>query len=455
MDRETTRHGSQRPPNTSTHDILIPVGLRELIFVPVVVTLCLIALIKPRIGLLGYLWYALMRPDLLAFAENKYPFSLCLAVATGLGALRYLGDFTAIVRNPISRVVVLLQIPVGLSVLFAVYPELTYDRYTFYSRMIAVLLLIPVLTQTLTDMRELLLVLSLSLGVVALKFGLYGVIHGGVELAAGYGDMLSDNNFVALAFAMLLPACWYCRSLTSRWSVRLALTGIIGACIPAVIMSNSRGGSLSLGLAILLVCRRTKRRVIALVMLAAVAAGAVYLVLDVYVARMATLKNFEQEESAESRIIHAKAAFAMWRDYPILGVGFGGLNYAALAERYMGKENSHVAHNSYLQMLVDCGAFGFLLYVGMLLGPVIWLERSARRMQRLKPEWEAIPRAIQVPLAVFMLGSTFYSCCRMDLPYMLVLSAAAWYTIEGRLIMDLETEQELESSGVPGTLHAG
>lgn len=222
---------SQRPPNASTHDILIPVGLRELIFVPVVVTLCLIALIKPRIGLLGYLWYALMRPDLLAFAENKYPFSLCLAVATGLGALRYLGDFTAIVRNPISRVVVLLQIPVGLSVLFAVYPALTYDRYNFYSRMIVVLLLIPVLTQTLTDMRELLLVIALSLGVVALKFGLYGVIHGGVELVAGHGDMLADNNFVALAFAMLLPACWYCRSLTSRSSVRLALTGMIGACI--------------------------------------------------------------------------------------------------------------------------------------------------------------------------------------------------------------------------------
>jgi O-antigen ligase len=153
---------------------------------------------------------------------------------------------------------------------------------------------------------------------------------------------------------------------------------------------------------------------------------------------METLENVHEEASAESRLLHAAIALKMARDYPLLGVGFGGFNYAALAPRYMDEFNpqlmNHVAHNSYLQMLVDSGIFAFLLYSGLLVYAILWLGRSAARMRDTNPPYEPIPLAIQGALIVFAVGSTFYSCQRMDLPYIFLMAAAAWRTIEAQLL---------------------
>ena len=425
-------------------------GIREVIFVFITSIICLVALVRPRIGLYGYVWYALMRPDIMAFAEAKYPFSLLLAVTTGLGTIPYIQQTLTLFKNPFSRMLLLLQLPIATSVLFAVVPELTYERYGIYIKMILVLLFIPVLITTESDLRTLLLVIVLSLGFVGAKFGVYGVIHGGVELAAGYGDMLADNNFVALALAMLLPLCWHCRALVSSRVMKWILLGLIGACIAGIVMSSSRGGSLSMALGLLLIFRRSKYKIGTIAVMGLFAAGAIYLVHDMYVKRMETLRVPEQEASAESRIVHAKTALAMWRDHPILGVGFGGFNYAYLASRYMGEENTHVAHNSYLQMLVDSGIFAFLLYVGLLLYAIIWLSKSAARMRDRGTAIESIPLAIRDSLIVFAFGSTFYSCQRMDIPYMFLMCAASWYMIERGLpaVEQKDLTTELMDTGI-------
>ncbi len=42
---------------------------------------CLAGLINPVFALLGYIWYSLMRPDALAWAEGQFPYSMILARA--------------------------------------------------------------------------------------------------------------------------------------------------------------------------------------------------------------------------------------------------------------------------------------------------------------------------------------------------------------------------------------
>ena len=266
--------------------------------------------------------------------------------------------------------------------------------------------------------------------------------------------MLADNNFVALAFSMLIPLCWYCRAMVSSKWLKLGLTGIIGSAIAAVVMSNSRGGSLAMALGILIVVMRTKRKVGSFLLLAVFLGGAIYLVQDMFVARMSTLQDYQKEGSAESRIIHAKTALNMWMDYPIVGVGFGGYNYGMLSTKYMqdmqvevnGQLKNHVAHNSYLQMLVDSGPLAFLLYTGALIYAIVWLGRSAKRMKRLRPDLQLIPRAIQIPLIAFAFGSAFYSCQRMDIPYMFLMCAGSWYGIERNLLRECEAAGEEEES---------
>lgn len=410
-------------------------SIREALLIGMVVILAAIALVRPKIGLLAYIWYGLMRPDVLAWVEDERNIhSLILFIATAAGSLRYLPRVTALFQAPFNWLVILLQIPLGMSVLFAFQPELCYVRYNMYIKMILALLLIPILIETVEDMRNLVLVFAFSLGFVGMKYGIYGVIHGGVELARGYGPMLADNNFVALALAMVIPFAWYAFQL-APYPYRLLGLVIAGASISGIVMTNSRGGSLAMGLGLLYIALRSKHKIAVLAIVVACLAGSVYLVQDMYIERMSTLTEYEEESSAMSRIHHLRAALQMWKDYPILGVGFGGTNYAVLSRNYsQDVTGRHVVHNSYAQMLVDSGLIAFLLYTGALFLSIWWAGRSAKRLRALKSPYEVIPRAIQSALLVFALGSAFYSCQRMDLPYMLILMTGAWYPIEKQLV---------------------
>ncbi len=65
-----------------------------------------------------------------------------------------------------------------------------------------------------------------------------------------------------------------------------------------------------------------------------------------------------------------KGALAVARDYPLLGVGFGGINFIIVVQRYLDEENFIVAHNTYLQMMADSGIPAFLMWVGLMWGTI-------------------------------------------------------------------------------------
>jgi probable O-glycosylation ligase (exosortase A-associated) len=370
-----------------------------------------------------------MRPDALAWVTHVYPFSPILAGATVLGGVRYLGDIGTIFRNPISRWLVLLQVPIALSVVFAVRPELSYNPFDRYIRMIVVVLCIPWLVQTISAVRNLILVIAMSIGFLALKFGVFGLLYSGDALVNGYGADLFDNNQLALAVAMVVPLCWLLRPLVQARIVRTVLVAMVLGAIVTVTMSNSRGSALALGLAFLLILRRSQRKVLVAFVIIVVSAGAIFAFRESFLARMATLEHYDQEASAASRLEFGKAALKMWADYPITGVGFGGANFIRLSPRYMDRHNDHVVHNTYLQILVDSGVLALLIYLCLLGGSIIWLGRSAKRLRAAGDPLEAIPAALQISLIVFAFGSTFYSFGAYDLPYMLLMAAACWYTI--------------------------
>ncbi len=412
------------------------VGL--LIVIPV---LSAVALLRPQIGIYSYVWFALMRPDALAWSIGRFPLSFALAVCTLAGALRHLGRIRVLFHNPFTRLLLLLQIPIALSVVFYVGERyLAADRYEEYLRTIVMVLLIPVLIRTEAELRWLLLVVAWSMGLLGMKFGFYGIWEGGVHIARAYSPQ-HDNNTLGLAAAMTVPLCWCLRALvSSRWA-RIAMQAMVLGCVSTLIMTNSRGATLSAVAAFLCLVRRSRRKFWTLVLLVVFAAWPIYLVKDQYLDRLATLPRFEEEGSAASRIYYARAAFKMWMDYPILGVGFGGRNYSAMTAPYLGWTTRHGAHNSYLQMLVDSGIFALLLYGGLLFGSIRWLGRSAGKMRELRPDLECIPIALQTALITFAVGATFGSSQRYDFSYILLMCASAWHTVQRGLEEELRFPQ--------------
>lgn len=422
--------------------------MRELLLFLIVGALCPVAILRPRWGLYAYTWFALMRPDYLAWVPGDHPFSFALAVCTMIGGLVYLDRIPRLFKNPISLILIALQVPMLLSAVMAVRSDLAWPVYNMYARVLVMALLIPMLLDTVEHLREFFLVVAFSMGFLGAKFGLGGILHGGTRFDSGYGGFLADNNCVALAFAMVIPLCWYARSVVKAvWAKSMFLIMVFGS-MGGVVWTHSRGGALSAGIVLLGLARRSRHKVLVLVLLVALAAPAVYLVRQTYIDRIASIDDIHSDSSIRERFVYWGAALRMWKDHPLFGVGFGSTNFQALLDRYIARDDNHVVHNTYLQVLVDSGLFAFLLYDLLLVTTWVWLGKSARRMRQTHPELEAYPAALQGGILAFAIGSMFLSRVTFDFYYILVATAAAWYLIEKQISVE-GAEQTAPVPAVP------
>jgi probable O-glycosylation ligase (exosortase A-associated) len=431
--------------------------MRELLLIAIVAAICVMSLIRPRIGFYGYLWFALMRPDELAF--STLPFFGAIAICTLVGSMRLGNRFSHLLRSPIIATLLVLQLMIGLSVLFAVKPDACFPYYTLYVKVIVMSLLVPLFVIDEITLRRSFLLISLSLGFIAAKFAIFSIVNGGVMYYNGYGrGMMADNNGLAMAMGMLLPMAWYSRLLTQRKWARMIFTGIAGAAVLTVILTGSRGNSIAMACVILLLVLRSRRRVLALVGIIVLALPALVLVGDRYMTRLATLGDVEADASVTNRFDLGWAAVHMWQDHKLFGVGFGQDNFVLLSAKYLGYENKGlVVHNTYLQLLVDSGIFAFVIYTGLVIGTVIWLGASARTMKGIHPDLVVYPRALQAGLLHFAIASVAYSRNYFELFYILLTLAAAWQLIAKELCTDArEKPEEVDESPelAPGGLIA-
>ena len=428
--------------------------MREAVLAVIVLTLCVAGLIKPRIAMLSWIWYALARPDFVAFASRNNNFSTLLALTAMIGGLRYLGHIKTWFRNPICLGILLLLFLSFLSRIFMLmHDDISIDRFNSYSRMIAIILFMPVLLNTLKDLREFMLVIAYSIGFVGLKFGLFGLIHGGVRFATGFGGFMSDNNALASAMVTLLPLCWYLREVVATRFARWLLMLMTLCMATTIVMTYSRGGALGLGLIGLLIVFRSKNRLQLALVMGLICMIPIYMVGKSWTDRLGTVKTPEEEKSAKSRILFAQAGIEIWKDYPIFGVGFGMRNEQFLLPKYIEADGDDygrlVLHNSYLQTLVDCGTFAFLTYVSILFGTIIWLGFSIRRTRREYPSLAVYPVALQTGLIGFSLTSTFLSEMHVDFVYIMLMGAAIWFEFRRRLrdgTVESEELGEIESA---------
>lgn len=394
--------------------------------------ICAGGLLNPIIALLGYIWYSLMRPDALAWQEGMHPYSLIFAVVTLLGSWRYLPNLGGWIKNPFVWSLLWLQVPMVLSIQFAVDPELAAAAYMRYLRILVVCLMIPLFVQSEKHFRWMMLTIVVSLGTLGLKFGLFGLRSGGIVIDTGLGGFMSDNNTLAMALVMAFPMIYYARGIVEKQWQKTALLGAAFTTVVAVIMSHSRAAALTLALVYLFMAWRSKHKVAMAVVAVILSLPALYLVRESFVKRMQTLENPEAEGSASARMEYARAALKVWKDYPVIGVGFGTENWVKVSPQYLGHVNQqgHVIHNNYLQMAVDSGTGAFLILIVQLFGAIWWLGRSAKRMRKLAPGKEVYPRMLQLALVAFSFCSIFASRTDYDFYYYLIMAAGSWMIIE-------------------------
>ena len=182
--------------------------------------------------------------------------------------------------------------------------------------------------------------------------------------------MFGIPNSLAALLELIIPVCLVVMcARTTRPAMRLACGMLVAPLIFALILSVSRGGWISLTVALalwpLLGTGDWRKRVPGALLVCGVAAAAALALYRFSPMAQARIQPFLDGRFESSRPIIWKAGLQIWRDHPWLGSGAASYNVLFDQYRPAGFSNEpDWAHNDYLNTLSDYGVAGFALWGG-------------------------------------------------------------------------------------------
>jgi probable O-glycosylation ligase (exosortase A-associated) len=318
--------------------------------------------------------------------------------------------------------------------------DLAFDKLQDITKVMLIALISVVLVSDPKRLRISIGVIAFSLGFLGLKYGLYGILRGGVHFTRGVGGMIGDNNDFALALNMALPLLVFTGSETGNRWVRRAAIALVPLTAASVIFTHSRGGFLSLAAVTLYLLVHSRKKLRALALVALVAAVGSVVVPRSFYERIATIANFQEDGSSMGRLNAWQASLRMANDYPVSGVGLD--NFLVQFIYYApDPDDIHVAHNTYLQVLAEAGYTGLALYL-FLFGATGWtLWRVRRRARRWRMTWSgSAARYLEASMLAFMVGGCFLNRAHFDLIYHVIILGCCLDRIQQHEIRCLRRE---------------
>ncbi len=186
----------------------------------------------------------------------------------------------------------------------------------------------------------------------------FGRLHGPIPPTGG--GIYKDENAFAMLFVTGLPFIYYFGFLFKKTFLRLLLWLIIPLGWHAAFLTGSRGGLLGLGTIVFTASLRSTHKFIGFLLIPALIVAYVWQGGSVLKERAKTIKSYEEETSAQSRLYAWSIAIKMIRDHPFTGVGFSSFMEAFTD---YSDRRPMVAHNTFFQLMSESGVFAGLSFI--------------------------------------------------------------------------------------------
>jgi len=271
----------------------------------------------------------------------------------------------------------------------------------------------------------------------AMLTSLYGVGTGTTQadtegrLGGGIGD---PNELAALILPGLVFAV-FLLALERRFAMRLWLAASCLMFIATILLTQSRGGVVALGVVIMagLAFGGPLRGRIAAAALALAAVAVVVFVLIAPPSSLGRLGSF-RGGGGTGRLDLWKVATQVIGDHPIAGVGAG--NFPVVEPRYAASagnlarvdlvlDDTKVVHNTYLNILTDLGFVGFLAFLALIAGIVYSTIQSIRRFDANGDRAAGLLGRATLIGTLGMLGAFTFLSAQYEKQLWLVLGLAA------------------------------
>lgn len=411
--------------------------MRDILIFTIVGVALLQVFTKPYIGIYLWTWLSLMNPHRLTWgAAFDFPFAAVVAGVTFIGIL--------VSKQPKrmiwTRETVLLLLFVFWMVLTTLFAFNSTDAFEYLDRVIKIQIFVFLTIYLITDRQKLhglIWITVISLGFYGLKGGIFTLLGGGIAHVLGPADsFIGENNALGLALIMTVPLITYLFLQEKRLWLRYGLGGVAFFCGLAIFGSQSRGALLGVVAMAAFLWLKGRRKVLLGALLLGVGVTVLLLMPDAWWARMGTIRNFDQDLSAQGRI---NAWWTAW--HVAVSNFFGGGFKMFTAQTFFvyapDPFGVHDAHSIYFQVLGEHGFIGLMLF--LMLGLLTWLRcgetiRRAKRDPELK--WASdLAAMLQVALIGYAVSGAFLGLAYFDYYYHLIAIAL----ISWRLTQDAQS----------------
>ena len=431
--------------------------MRDLAFVGFLLALIGMGLRRPFLLVLAYVYIDIVAPQRLTyFLLNVVPISL-IAVALAVGGWLLADDKAHSRFAPRQAMILMLLLYCLGTTLSADFPVEALDKWDWVWKCLAFAAFLPLTLRTRLRIEALLLVMILSAATIIIVGGIKTLASGG----GGYGqlDLMVSNNSglyegstistVAIAIVPLL--FWFMKHGTvfpPEWRVKLFCLALMFACLLIPVGTSTRTGLLCIGLVALLSLRTVKRKALYITTLGVCALVAVPFLPSAFTERMNTIKTYQADESASTRLAVWKWTIDYAREHPFGGgfEAYRGNHIRYEIKKVDGAPTSSAApaapdaaplpvadkltmdkarayHSAYFEMLGEQGYPGLALWLAISLIGLVRMEVLRRRYRDPAGEfaWAGqLASALQTAHFVYLLGAGFIAIAFQPFIYMLI-----------------------------------
>ena len=419
--------------------------IHDLAFVGFLVGLFGLAFRRPFIFILAYVYIDIVSPQRLTYVLlNSVPISL-IAVAAAVLSWTLVDKKQDTRIAPRQFLIVALLIWCASTTMRADFPVDALDKWDWVWKCLAFAAFLPLTLRTRLRIESLLTFMVLSAASI--------IIVGGIKTLAGGGGYGSLNLMVAnnsglyegstistVAIAIIPTILWLVRYGTifkRDWKLKLFGYALVFACLLIPIGTSTRTGLLCIGLCALLMLRDSKRKFLYLGLIAAAGMMSIPFLPKSFTDRMSTIKSYQQDESAATRVAVWKWTWEYVQTHP-MGGGFemyrqnqirydivtaqGTADNAKLDSKVT-IDRARAYHSAYFEILGEQGWPGAIIWALIMLAGLFRMEVLRHRYRKAGEDYAwvvPLAGALQAGQLLYMLGACFIAIAFQPFMFMLV-----------------------------------
>ena len=319
---------------------------------------------RPHVGVYLWTWISLMNPHRLAWGiAASFPFAQVIGVVTMIGL--FTGKTHRLkVWHPETVVIAMLVAWVTLTTfVFAFNPNGAHHEWDRFIKIQVFIFLSVLLISDKPKLDGFVWVMALSVGFYGIKGGIFTIMTGGSGRVWGPAQsFIADNNTLALALLMTVPLFRYLQLQQKNSWIRRALGLAMLLCLFSIVGTQSRGAFLGIIAIGFFLWAKSRSKLGLGILLLLVGVAILMMMPDSFWDRMNTIKTYEEDGSAQSRLRAWEVAWNVAKG-TFVGGGAGMWNLATY-EKY-GTEyvtKAFDVHSIYFEMLGEQGFPGLFLF---------------------------------------------------------------------------------------------